>query len=138
MRLHVDLLGYFHYVWGAFGVLTGASLALLAVGTALASRELGTMGATAGAAIWILVIGAAALGGLGGAMLVVGHALRGRRGLGRTAALVLAVPNLVAAPFGTALGVYTLWVLQNDEAREQFGRPPAPRPVPRSTWTSNR
>jgi hypothetical protein len=137
MRLHVDLLGYFHSVWGAFGVLTGASLALLAAGTALASRELGTMGAPAEAAIWMLGTGAAALGGLGGAMLVVGHALRGRRGRGRTAALLLAVPNLVVAPFGTALGVYTFWVLQNDDARGQFGRP-AQRPAPRSTWTPNR
>ena len=39
------------------------------------------------------------------------------------AAIALAVPNLVIVPFGTALGVYGLWVLLNDDARRQFGRP---------------
>ena len=32
---HLDVLGRLHFVWGAFGVLTGASLAVLAVGTRL-------------------------------------------------------------------------------------------------------
>ena len=40
------------------------------------------------------------------------------------AALILAVPNLIVVPFGTALGIYTFWVLLNDDARREFGRPP--------------
>jgi hypothetical protein len=37
--------------------------------------------------------------------------------------------NLVLIPFGTALGVYTGWVLLNDDARRAFGRRPrAPQP----------
>ena len=27
-------------------------------------------------------------------------------------------------PFGTALAIYTCWVLLNDDARQQFGRAP--------------
>ena len=45
-------------------------------------------------------------------------------GRARLASLILAVPNLVLVPFGTALGVYTLWVLLNDDARQAFGRRP--------------
>jgi hypothetical protein len=40
------------------------------------------------------------------------------------AALVLAVLNLIVVPFGTALGFYTFWVLLNNDARREFGRPP--------------
>ena len=36
---------------------------------------------------------------------------------GRLAAMVLAVPNLFVLPFGTALGIYAMWVLLHDEAR---------------------
>jgi hypothetical protein len=39
------------------------------------------------------------------------------------AALLLALPNLLVLPFGTALGVYTYWVLLNNDARDAFGRP---------------
>jgi len=45
------------------------------------------------------------------------------RPFARAAALGLAAPNLVIVPFGTALGVYTFWVLLNDDARRGFGRP---------------
>ena len=38
----------------------------------------------------------------------------------RLAALGLAVPNLFVLPFGTALGIYALWVLLHDEARKMF------------------
>lgn len=138
MRLHVDLLGYFHLVWGAFGVLTGASLGVLAIGTDAAAVELGSVGATEQAAVWIFLICGTVVGGFGAAMLLVGRALHRRQGRGRVAALALAVPNLVIVPFGTALGIYTLWVLQNDDARGQFGQPAHPPPAPRSTWLEGR
>ncbi len=34
--------------------------------------------------------------------------------------LGLAVPNLFVLPFGTALGIYALWVLLHEETRETF------------------
>jgi hypothetical protein len=138
MRVHVDLLGYLHFLWGAFGVLTGASLAVLAVGTNAAAIQLGSVGPAEQAAVWLFLICGVVLGGFGVAMLVVGRALHRRWGRGRMAAIACAVPNLVAVPFGTALAVYTLWVLQNDDARGQFGRPPHTHPAPRSSWVEGR
>jgi hypothetical protein len=39
VRLHLDALILLHRVWGAFGVLTGTALGLLAVGTNAARQE---------------------------------------------------------------------------------------------------
>jgi hypothetical protein len=123
MRLHIDVLGTLHLVWGAFGVMTGLSLVILAAGTraALAGDVFG-MGERAAVALLAIVGAALVLGGA--AAVMTGWALKRRSRRGRMAALVLAVPNLVLVPFGTALGVYTFWVLLNNDARQAFGRPP--------------
>lgn len=130
MRLHVDVLGRLHLVWGVFGLLTGASLAVLAAGTTM---TLGSAGGAAQAAIWLLAGCAALLAGGGALMVGIGRALARHRTAARAAALVMAVPNLVIVPLGTALGVYTFWVLLNDEARRLFGRPPRGASTPRVT-----
>jgi len=123
MRLHIDVLGTLHLVWGAFGVMTGLSLGILAVGTraALAGGVFG-MGERAAVALLAIVGVVLVLGG--GATVMTGWAIRRRSRRGRLAALALAIPNLVLVPFGTALGVYTFWVLLNNDARRAFGRPP--------------
>ena len=70
-----------------------------------------------------------AVGGV--ALYLTGRALTQRRPAGRMWALALAVPNLLAVPFGTALSIYSFWVQLNDEARRTFGRPPrSTRPTP--------
>ena len=61
---------------------------------------------------------ALALGGW--ANVWVGRALRQHRSPGRTGALVLAVVNLFVLPFGTALAIYTFWVLLHNDARALF------------------
>lgn len=123
MRLHIDVLGSLHLVWGAFGVLTGASLGILAVGTRVALTG-DAFGVGEQAAVSLLVIGAVLLVVGGAAAALTGWGLRRRVGRARLVSLILAVPNLVLVPFGTALGVYTLWVLLNDDARRAFGRRP--------------
>jgi uncharacterized membrane protein len=123
MRVHLDVLGRLHFVWGLFGVLTGASLGVLATGTLASLLGLGSLGRAEQAAVWVLLTCAVALTSMGVCTLVVGRALRRRSPAGRMTALVLAVANLVIVPFGTALGIYTFWVLLNDDARVEFGRP---------------
>ncbi len=131
MRVHTDVLAWLHFIWGVFGLLAGLSLWVLAVGTDAALLDLGSIGGPEHAAVWALMAGGAILVGLGGLMLLVGRSVRRRQGAGRFAALALAVPNLVIVPFGTALGVYTFWVLLNDDARRDFGRPPHGTSEPR-------
>lgn len=124
MRVHLDLLGRLHLLLGGFAVISGVSLAILAAGTRSALHDLFMDGPAGQTGVVIL----AACGSLfiagGLALAAIGRALDGRHPSGRFGALLLAVPNLLAVPFGTALSLYTFWVLLNDEARQEFGRPP--------------
>ena len=74
----------------------------------------------------LLTVGGVLMTG-GAACATTGWFLRLIRGRARLAALLLAVPNLILVPFGTALGVYTFWVLLNNDARRAFGH--AQKPV---------
>lgn len=117
MRAHLDLLGRLHVVWGGFGVLAGASLLILAAGAALTPGD-GASRLRLGA---IIIAAAASLPMLGGLLSVwAGRALRRREPRGRLGALVLGLPNLFVLPFGTALGIYSYWVLLNDSVRQMF------------------
>jgi hypothetical protein len=123
MVRHLQLLGVLYFVWGAMFVLLGVSFLALAVGTAAIARlpEDGGNLATG--------VAAATFGALAALTLVWGLAhgwngasVRGHRPLGRTVAMVLGVLNLFVVPFGTALGIYALWVLTQDEVRPLFER----------------
>lgn len=134
MRVHTDVLAWLHGIWGVFGVLAGLSLWVLAIGTDAALLDLGSIGGTEHAAVWMFVASGAVLGALGIVMMLVGRSIGRRQSIGRLAALFFAVPNLIILPFGTALGIYTFWVLLNDDARRDFGRPPrVSTPAPRPT-----
>jgi hypothetical protein len=129
MRTHLDVLGWLHVLGGAFGVVTGVSLAVLAAGTFAAERATGESSLPVASVVWTLAICAALFLASGGAMVAAGRAVLRRRPTGRPAALWMGAVNLVLIPFGTALGVYTGWVLLNDDARRAFGRRPrAPQP----------
>ena len=123
MRHHIDVLGLLHIVWGVFAALAGVSLLLLAGGThaAIISENLNGSGPLAAA--WLLATTGLILLAAGLALAATGRRLRALATGARLTALILAVPNLLLLPFGTALGVYTYWVLLNNDARDQFGRP---------------
>jgi hypothetical protein len=48
---------------------------------------------------------------IGSVAILAGYALLTQKSWGRILAIVLAVLALIKIPFGTALGIYTLWVL---------------------------
>ena len=123
MRQHIDVLGLLHMVWGVFGALTGLSLAVLAVGTHAALIASGGNGGAPRAAVWLMGVTAIVLVAFGAAWFLLGRRLRRFDIPARQGALVLAIPNLLVIPFGTALGIYTFWVLLNNDARAAFGRP---------------
>ena len=123
MRHHINVLGLLHMVWGVFAALAGLSLAILAAGTdaAVAAAPADTIGSSA--AVWLLGTTGFFLMASGLALAATGRRLRAAQPGARLAALLLAIPNLLILPFGTALGVYTYWVLLNNDARDAFGRP---------------
>lgn len=117
MRPHLRLLGILQLTWGSIGLLLGAALLLLAIGAvAIGAMETGERVAAGVTALTFGVFAGALLVG-GAANAWAGRALRRQEPAGRTAILWLSVPNLFVLPFGTALGVYALWVLLHHEAR---------------------
>lgn len=117
MRSHLRLLSILQLTWGAIGLLLGAALLLLSVGAlAIGLMNTGDPVAAGVTAFTFGVFAAALLIG-GAANAWAGRALRRHEPAGRSATLWLSVPNLFVLPFGTALGVYALWVLLNNETR---------------------
>jgi hypothetical protein len=110
-------------LWGGFGLLVAGSLTILAAGAQAALGQGSSPDGAASGTVWVLGGCAAILAAGGIGALAAARGLERRRPAGRTAALGLAAINLVVVPFGTALGVYTLWLLLNDDARREFGRP---------------
>jgi len=101
------------------GLLLAASLLLLGAGAAGIARNSGDP-LTAVFTALLFVFFAIALGVAGWANAWAGRAIRAHRSQGRTLALALAVLNLFVLPFGTALGIYTFWVLLHNESRALF------------------
>jgi hypothetical protein len=122
MRSHVNLLGLLQLAWGGMALLLGGSLILLAGGAAAIARTShgDPMTAAFTALVFIVFATALALGGY--ANTWVGRAVRQHRAPGRSGALMLAVVNLFVLPFGTALAIYTFWVLLHNDARALFER----------------
>ena len=124
MRKHVDFLGILLLGWSAFSLLAGCAMLLLAAGAAtiMGGSPAGddNVGVAAGiTAAFFSTFGVLALvwGAVHGG---AGHGLRQHRHWSRPLALALGVVNLILLPFGTALGVYALWVLLSAETRDLF------------------
>jgi hypothetical protein len=56
----------------------------------------------------------------GAAHVVIGVPLRRHRPWARLMALMLGSVDLLLLPFGTALGIYALWVLLSEQGRQLF------------------
>ncbi len=121
MERHVELLAILATLWGALTMLVGLSMLLLAAGVlaeVLTAR--GEVALAAGVTAWMFtILGAFALI-WGGAHVWTAALLRRRLSYGRVVALGLAVVNLILLPFGTALGIYALWVLLAERGRQLF------------------
>jgi len=131
MTRHVDLVGVLYVVWGGTTLLVSVSL----LSTGVAAAAIGAAGGagspdqtfTAGlvAAAFFTLAAAGFL--FGGAHVWIGTHLRRFREWARTFAILFAFANLFIPPFGTALGVYSLWALLHRGARPLF--PSGPRPT---------
>jgi hypothetical protein len=124
MRLHIDVLGWLYLIWGGLGLLSGSSLLILAAGARRSIPD-DAFGLGERAGLSVLLVTAALLLAGGAACAATGWSLRLTRTRARLAGLLLAIPNLILIPFGTALGAYAIWVLLNDDARRVFA-PVAP------------
>jgi len=120
----VDFLGVLFIVWGLLTALVGVSTLALGVGAValVASASRGGDGQVA-AGVAAVVFATLAIIALlwGAAHVVVGVPLRRHRAWSRIAALLLGSVDLLLLPYGTALGVYALWILLHEDGKRLFG-----------------
>lgn len=116
MDKHVTLLATFYVALSAVGLLAAAIVFTAVVGGGFLSgdEEAIFITSTVGTAVSSLV----AVLSLPG--LLAAYGLFKRRNWGRYLALVLGAMNVLNVPFGTALAVYTFWVLTQDDAISLF------------------
>jgi hypothetical protein len=114
---HIHTLGILWCVYGAYRLLAGVVAMMFLMGIAtpafmggMGSRGMSFMpfapvmsGLAAVAGCFILLSSCLAF--------VTGFALITRKPWGRTLAIVAAILSLIKIPIGTAMGIYTLWVL---------------------------
>jgi hypothetical protein len=115
---HLQTLGILWCAYGAYRVASGFLAALILMGISMPGF-LGGFGAPHGLpympfAPWMgglatLIVVLTSIGAL--LSLVTGISLLMRKSWGRVFAIVVAILSLIKIPFGTALGIYTLWVL---------------------------
>ena len=112
MKTHIQLVAAFHIALGACSLV--AAFILFAIfgmagGIVLSQGQGGAAGIVG--IVGLALCGFLALVGLPG--VIGGWAVLTGRSWGRPILLVLGVLDLFNIPFGTALGVYTLWALLN-------------------------
>jgi hypothetical protein len=119
----VDFLGVLFIIWGVLTVLVGVSTLALGVGAValIASASRGGGGQFA-AGLTAVIFTALAIIAIvwGAAHVAAGIPLRRRKPWSRHAALALGSVDLLLLPYGTALGIYALYVLLNEKGRALF------------------
>jgi hypothetical protein len=124
MTRHIDLLAVFYRMWGALALVAGTAVLVLALGALAIVTSAGraALGPDMGANLTVSIFFIFAAGALawGGIHVWTGFALRGHKPWARLVGLALAVLNLFFLPVGTALAVYTFWVLLSNETRRLF------------------
>ena len=124
MRSHVDFVGVLFIVWGLLTTLVGVSTLALGIGAValIESASRGGGGGEFAAGLTAAVFTALAIIAIlwGAAHVIVGVPLRRHKPWSRLLALTLGSVDLLLLPYGTALGVYALYVLLNEKGKALF------------------
>jgi hypothetical protein len=124
VRSHVDFVGVLFIVWGLLTTLVGVSTLALGIGAValIESASRGGGGGQFAAGLTAAVFTALAIIAIlwGAAHVIVGVPLRRHKPWSRLLALTLGSVDLLLLPYGTALGVYALYVLLNEKGKALF------------------
>jgi hypothetical protein len=117
LEKHVTILGWLHLALNLFTLFIGVLVFFILIGTGLLSGDGEAM--TVLALVGVFVLGILVVVSIPG--IITGWGLLKRKSWSRPLAIVIGFLSLMNVPFGTALGVYTFWVLlANDEASGYF------------------
>jgi hypothetical protein len=118
MRQHIDILGWLFVAAGALGIITAVFVFFILGAGGLLTRDAKAAVLVTGIGFFIAVLVAI----FSVPNIVVGWGLLKRKSWSRIAGLVLGCLGLLSFPFGTALGIYSLWTLTKPEARQLLSR----------------
>lgn len=125
MEKHVSILGVLYIAFSGLGILAALIVFVSVVGGGLISgnQEAITITSIVGSSVAFFLILVSVPGIIGGLGLLK------HQPWSRVLVLVLGILNLINIPFGTILGIYTIWVLVQDETTKLF----TPKPVKKAT-----
>ena len=114
MDRHVTILGALYIAYSAMGLLAAMIVFISVAGGGLLSGDMDAIAITA--TVGALIGGFLTLVSLPG--LIGGIGLINRKPWSRVLTLVISFLNLLAIPFGTAVGIYGIWVLTKQESAQ--------------------
>jgi len=116
VAIHVKILGWLHLVFGALGLLSAfAIMGGSVIGGMFTGSLTGMIGVGMVGTFAAILVAAYAIPGL-----LAGYGLLRFAPWARILTIVLAVFELIRFPFGTCLGVYSLWVLLTADGAALF------------------
>jgi len=124
MEKHLTLVAALNIGFGALGVLIATVVFIAVAGGGMLSGDpeaitITLLVATAISAFIFIVSLPEIIGGIGLLM---------RKRWARILVLIIACINLLEVPFGTLVGIYSIWVLINEETVKLFAGPDRPAP----------
>ena len=126
MEKHINVLGILFIVFGIMGLIGAGIVFVIFVmgglfsGVASDEPEVALIAGTFGMIITSIIL----LTSL--PSIFAGFGLMKFKPWARILSIIIGILNLPGLPIGTALGIYTLWVLLNAESVKLFDKPPPP------------
>jgi hypothetical protein len=113
MEKHITLAGAFHLAMGIMGILgvIVASLMMAALESYIEEPDAAAIATVA------VSMGVMYLAVVSAAQIICAIGLLKRRSWSRVPMIIVSAVKLINIPLGTALGVYTIWVLIQDETK---------------------
>ena len=116
MEKHVNLVAWLNIAYDALGVIGAIFIftLLTGIGVATGDEEAITVLAIVGISLGFFLLTVSLPGIIGGIGVLK------RQNWARILLLIIGFLNLIVIPIGTALGIYTIWALLNDESIKLF------------------
>ena len=111
MKNHITILGALYIAFGLQGIVAAAIVLLAVGGGGILSGEPDVVWITSTVAIGVACL----LFVLSLPSVIAGIGLIRHKAWARIVALIVGAFYLLCIPFGTALAIYTIWVLMQDE-----------------------
>ena len=116
METHVKVVGWLNIALSILAIAAGLCIAVVVIGGGLISQD--DTAITVTRIVGMVLLGIALVLAIPG--LIAGIGLLRYKNWARILAIILGVLNLLNIPVGTAVGIYTLYVMLDDETSALF------------------